>query len=92
MPATGSSRTPGSSGRLSTGLSRTAKDRDEAVVRYRVEPAETVDRVRGCGTVRSRTRWVAPSGGLLSDDVEPSLGDALYVEVNYDGAAIIIVP
>jgi hypothetical protein len=47
MPATGSSRTPGSSGRLSTGLSRTAKDRDEAVVRYRVEPAETVDRVRG---------------------------------------------
>ena len=27
----------------------------------------------------------------MSDDVDPSLGDDLYVEVNYDGAAIIIV-
>ena len=27
----------------------------------------------------------------MSDDAEPSLGDALYVEVNYDGAATIIV-
>ena len=27
----------------------------------------------------------------MSDDVEPSLGDALWVEVNYDGFATIIV-
>jgi hypothetical protein len=31
---------------------------------------------------------VPSSGGLLSDDVEPSIGDDLYVEVQYDGAAI----
>jgi anti-anti-sigma factor len=27
----------------------------------------------------------------LSDDVEPSLDDALYVELNFDGAATIVV-
>jgi anti-anti-sigma factor len=27
----------------------------------------------------------------LSDDVDPTLSDALYVEVNYDGAATIVV-
>jgi anti-anti-sigma factor len=31
------------------------------------------------------------AGGSLSDDVDPSLSDALYVEVNYDGAATIVV-
>jgi anti-anti-sigma factor len=42
-------------------------------------------------TVAPRTRRVPWAGGSLSDDVDPSLSDALYVEVNYDGAATIVV-
>ena len=29
--------------------------------------------------------------GRMSDDVEPSLGDLLYVEVDYDAATIVVI-
>ena len=48
------------------------------------------------GREAGREGWVATAGchgqeGHVSDDVEPSRGDLLHVEVNYDGVANIVV-